>query len=217
MSCSDTKAESKSIRGYLCSTIPNWPLSFPPLSCLVIPSPFVFTPQWGLFGAVTRETRELIRITRHPVPEWFRFILPLIFNSTHMLTSVGRWSILPVQFSAATCSIDLCAANARAFPSTGQPAALFIICLAAHFVSLHCTIYIGHICGSFCTCSACLIMTTEFHYPFEIRIVINLIYPYTDTYSAHKYSVDSANEAVCAWQLRHISSIMQLAKIFEFI
>lgn len=63
--------------------------------------------------------------------------------------------------------------------------------------TVHCPIYIGHICGSFCTCSACLIMTTEFHYPFEIRIVINLIYPYTDTYSAHKYSVDSVCQRSC--------------------
>lgn len=104
----------------------------------------------------------------------------LIFNSTHMLASVGSLEYPSCPVLAATCSIDLCAM----YPCSSPRPTSTIICLLPR-QRWHCSSsaslatlfrYIGHICGSFCTCSACLIMTTEFHYPFAIRIVINLIY-----------------------------------------
>lgn len=104
----------------------------------------------------------------------------LIFNSTHMLVSVGSLEYPSCPVLAATCSIDLCAM----YPCSSPRPTSTIICLLPR-QRWHCSSsaslatlfrYIGHICGSFCTCSACLIMTTEFHYPFAIRIVINLIY-----------------------------------------
>lgn len=83
MSCSDTKAESKSIEFTFTPQLHRGLLT---LSC-----PFCLYAPVKTFGPLEIHPN-------HPVAEWIWFLLPLIFNSAHMLTSVGRWSILPVQF-----------------------------------------------------------------------------------------------------------------------
>lgn len=156
------------------------PLSLPLLhsfteGCWPSRVPFVFMRQWRLLGR-----SRFTRITQWPSESdsfCHSFLIQLtcshlLVAGVSFLSSFGRYMLH--WFMRCQCSVVVLVA------------ALFIICLAGYFVSLY---YFGHICGSFCTCSACLIMTTEFHYPFEIRIVINLIDIYYIHIHIHTYSL----------------------------
>lgn len=91
-----------------------------------------------------RATKDLLESESSAVPscpDSSSTLASLIFNSTHMLASVGSLEYPSCPVLATTCSIDLCAmyprSSPRHLPAARATLALFIICLAGYFVSLH--------------------------------------------------------------------------------
>lgn len=168
---------------------------------LVEPQSFVFTPHWRhRKGVVAYDRPESgVRSPKSLVPasssseslcSHFRF-----HSHAHICPPDSEFSVLFLLFG---CSHFRSSCPSHP-PLIYAPQPCARVSFAVLLAITHCPFWLltprrllcftlATFVAPFCACPACPIMTTEiFHYPFEIRFVINLIYPQDIVYMAFPY------------------------------